>query len=72
MIPFCYFLRFFLFFSFLSFYFSGTPSADVSTYVPAGADITSAELAKLRAGCNPLVQWLESAEDDDESEEEED
>jgi hypothetical protein len=48
----------------------GTPAADPASYLPQGATLTPAELTKLKSSCDPLVQWLESAEDEEDSEEE--
>ena len=48
----------------------GTPAADPASYLPQGSSLTPADMAKLRTSCDPLVQWLDSAEDEDESEEE--
>jgi len=46
-------------------------AADVAAYVPAGAEpVTAADMAKLRASCKPFIEWLESAEEDDDEDEE--
>jgi eIF4-gamma/eIF5/eIF2-epsilon len=49
---------------------AGSPEVDIASYLPAGCDIAAADMAKLRTSCNPLVQWLDAAEEDDDDDDE--
>eukprot|EP00596_Hydrurales_sp_CCMP1899_P009618 CAMPEP_0119034286 /NCGR_PEP_ID=MMETSP1177-20130426/1284_1 /TAXON_ID=2985 /ORGANISM="Ochromonas sp, Strain CCMP1899" /LENGTH=1580 /DNA_ID=CAMNT_0006991613 /DNA_START=41 /DNA_END=4783 /DNA_ORIENTATION=- len=51
-------------------WYTNTANVPEASYTPAGADITTAEMAKLRVLSAPFIQWVESAEDEDDDEDE--
>ena len=70
MFSFSFTLTYIVTFLLISSLLTGSVSADPSSYLPDGASLSAEELSKLRTSCDPLVQWLDSAEDEDEESEE--